>query len=82
MKYDSIHGVCDKEINYDSEHIVIGKEKIPLTNNLHPKETNWHKYNVDIVIECTGKFKTKELLNYHLKNGAKKVILSAPVFKL
>jgi glyceraldehyde 3-phosphate dehydrogenase len=78
LKYDSVHGVCNKEIGYDSEHILIGKQKIPLTNNTHPKETNWYKYNVDIVIECSGKFKTKEVLNHHLKNGAKKVILSAP----
>ena len=78
LKYDSVHGVCNKEIGYDSEHILIGKQKIPLTNNVHPKETNWYKYNVDIVIECSGKFKTKKVLNHHLKNGAKKVILSAP----
>ena len=60
LKYDSVHGVYNKEIGYDSEHIIIGKQKIPLTNNVHPKETNWYKYNVDIVIECSGKFKTKK----------------------
>ena len=80
LKYDSVHGVCDEEIDYDSKHIIIGKQKIPLTNNVHPK-TNWYKYNVDIVIECTGKFKTKEVLTHHLKNGAKSYTIIT-VFKL
>jgi glyceraldehyde 3-phosphate dehydrogenase len=78
LKYDSIHGIMNSSISYDDQHIIVEKEAIKLTNQKHPKEINWTAQKVDIVVECSGKFKTKESLDYHLKNGAKKVILSVP----
>ncbi|MFK7781590.1 type I glyceraldehyde-3-phosphate dehydrogenase [Psychroserpens sp.] len=78
LKYDSIHGVSNHEIT-SSEHSIICNDKdIPLLNHNHPKDINWRPYNVDFVIESTGKFKTTSDLQHHLDNGAKQVILSVP----
>ncbi len=78
LKYDSIHGVFTMEISHDDNHIIIDGNQIPLLNENHPKNCNWKPYNVDFVIEATGKFKTIPDLNYHIENGAKQVILSVP----
>jgi len=78
FKYDSIHGVLNESISYDDNHLIINHKKIPLLNNKHPKDINWKPYCIDFVIESTGKFKTTELLQNHIKNGAKHVILSVP----
>ncbi|WP_291869685.1 type I glyceraldehyde-3-phosphate dehydrogenase [Maribacter sp.] len=78
LKYDSIHGVYNNEISYDDEHIIVGDKKIALFNEDHPKKIDWKSQKVDIVIESSGKFKYEKDLNYHLVNGAKKVILSVP----
>jgi len=78
LKYDSIHGVWQKDIYAEDNNIMVGAQKIALTNHKSPKGIDWNKHQVDIVVEATGKFKTREELNHHLENGAKKVILSAP----
>ena len=78
LKYDSIHGKFKAEINFDEKHLIINKKKITFTRETDLKNINWKKYGVDYVFECTGKFNSKEKLLPHLKNGAKKVIVSAP----
>ena len=78
LKYDSIHGVYKGEITHDKNLIIINNRKVVLLNETHPKNINWNPYNVDVVIESTGKFKTTETLEHHIKNGAKRVILSVP----
>jgi glyceraldehyde 3-phosphate dehydrogenase len=78
LKYDSIHGTLKKTISCDDTHINIDKITIPVLNKSHPKDLNWRPYNVDIVIEATGRFKTKKELIHHVNNGASKVILSVP----
>ncbi len=78
LKYDSIHGVFQKEIGYGDQTILVENKKIALLNHKQPSEINWSDFNIDIVIECSGKFKTREILQDHIRNGAKKVILSAP----
>jgi len=78
LKYDSIHGVFKESITHDDNHIIINGKKIPLSNHSHPKDTNWEKYNVDIVVEASGKFKSRSDLQHHINNGAKKVILTVP----
>lgn len=79
LKYDSIHGVLPSQITHTNNSISIdNKTPIAFTQENSPKNINWKKHNVDIVVEATGKFKTREELNFHLKNGAKKVILSVP----
>ena len=78
MKYDSIHGKFNAEINFDEKHLVINKKKITFSQETDLNDINWKKYGVDYVFECTGKFNSKDKLEPHLKNGAKKVIVSAP----
>lgn len=78
LKYDSIHGVFPAEISSTENSIVVNNKTIPLDNKKHPKDIDWSTLQPDFVIESTGKFKTSEDLEFHLKNGAKKVILSVP----
>lgn len=72
LKYDSIHGVLNKEVSYKDNKILVDGRKIPVLNHNHPKEIDWSSHKVDIVIESTGKFKTREELEFHIENGAKK----------
>ena len=78
LKYDSIHGICNANINYVDNFIYINEHKITLLNTSKIEDINWTPYNIDYVVECTGKFKTTTLLQNHINNGAKKVILSVP----
>ena len=77
IKYDSIHGIFNAEVKFDKKHIIINKKKISFGQETDINKINWKKFNVDYVFECTGKFNSKEKLLPHLKNGAKKVIVSA-----
>jgi len=78
LKYDSIHGIFKAPVTFDDNHVIINEFKIPFSKANHPKDINWKPYQVDFVIEATGKFKAKKDLEFHLKNGAKKVVLSVP----
>ncbi len=78
LKYDSIHGKFNAEVNCDENHLIINKKKITFSQETDLNNINWKKYDIDYVFECTGKFNSKEKLLSHLKNGAKKVIVSAP----
>ena len=79
LKYDSIHGILNQEVSYTKNSIVVANKGITLFNESHPKDINWKKlHDVDIVVEATGKFKSYNDLTHHIKNGAKKVILSVP----
>ncbi len=78
LKYDSIHGVLPNTMSFNDNHIIIDNQQINLQNKNHPKDINWKPYEVDYVIEATGKFKSFDDLNHHIKNGASKVILSVP----
>jgi glyceraldehyde 3-phosphate dehydrogenase len=78
LKYDSIHGIFNGHVTNDENHIIVSGRSIPLLNKTHPKDINWKPFNVDFVIESTGKWKTTADLEYHIKNGAKQIILSVP----
>lgn len=78
LKYDSIHGKFDAKVSSDDNHIIVNNTKVRLLNETHPSDINWKPYNPDFLIEATGKFKSTEDLQYHIKNGAKQVILSVP----
>lgn len=78
IKYDSIHGVLKNKVSFDEHHIIIDQQAVPLLNHNQIENIDWTPYNVDILIESTGKFKSLEALENHIKNGAKKVILSVP----
>ena len=78
IKYDSIHGKFNANLDFDENHLIINKNKITFSQDSEIKDIDWKKFNVDYVFECTGKFNSKEKLSAHIKNGAKKVIVSAP----
>ena len=78
IKYDSIHGKFNADLDFDENYLIINKNKISFSHESNIKDINWKKHNVDYVFECTGKFNSKEKLLDHIKNGAKKVIVSAP----
>jgi glyceraldehyde 3-phosphate dehydrogenase len=78
IKYDSIHGKFNAEIQYDENHLIVNKSKILFTKETNLENIDWKKSEVDYVFECTGKFNSKDKLLPHLNNGAKKVIVSAP----
>ena len=74
IKYDSIHGKFNAELNFDKNHLIINKKKITFTQESSIENINWKKFDVDYVFECTGKFNSKEKLLTHIKNGAKKLL--------
>ena len=78
LKYDSVHGKFNADLKFEKNHLVINKNKITLSQETEIGNIDWKKYGVDYVFECTGKFNSKEKLLTHIKNGAKKVIVSAP----
>jgi len=78
LKYDSIHGVLAQEVKHTENAILVDGKSFPVTNVSEISLINWQPYHVDFVIEATGKFKTQSLLQHHITNGAKKVILSVP----
>ena len=78
LKYDSVHGKFNSGVGFDSNNLIINKKKISFSQETDLNNINWKKFDVDYVFECTGKFNSKEKLIPHLKNGAKKVVVSAP----
>ena len=78
LKYDSIHGKFNEDIDFDDMHLIVNKNKISFSQETDLNNIDWKKYDVDYVFECTGKFNSRNKLETHLKNGAKKVIVSAP----
>lgn len=78
LKYDSVHGVLDSNIKAEENFIKVDENIFPVTHQLDINHISWKDYQVDIVVECTGKFKTRKELENHLKSGARKVILSVP----
>ena len=78
LKYDSIHGIFPHKIEIHNQDLIINGKTTTVLNLQHPKSINWTAYDIDFVIEATGKFKKRADLEFHIKNGAKKVILSVP----
>jgi len=78
IKYDSVHGKFNANLDFDKNHLIINKNKITFSQESKIKDIDWKKFGVDYVFECTGKFNSKEKLMAHINNGAKKVIVSAP----
>lgn len=78
LKYDSVHGKLHNLIETTENEIIIDGRPIRVLSDRNPENLPWGDYGVDIVIESTGKFKTGEACQVHLKNGAKKVIITAP----
>ncbi len=78
LRYDSIYGRFNGESDVDGEYLVINGTKVLVTDFRDPKDLPWKNLDVDIVIEATGKYRTRDLAQMHLDAGAKKVIITAP----
>ncbi len=78
LKYDSIHGVFKGDVRHTDHGLLVHNVAVALLNIPHPRNIPWADYKVDIVVEATGKIKAASDLNFHLVNGAKKVILTSP----
>ncbi len=78
LKYDSTHGIYDKEITYDDKSITVAGKRIPISKTKNPAEIPWKEWGCDIVLECTGAFKNKSDFMLHVQAGAKRVMVSAP----
>ena len=81
LKYDSVHGVFNGDVSHSENEIIVNGKRIALLDKNHPKDINWTPYNVDYVIESTGKFKLKSELQHHIHNGGTHVILSVPALE-
>ena len=78
LKYDSVHGKFDGTVEAKESSILVNGRDIPITSVKNPAELDWAGKGVDVVIEATGVFRTKEKIALHLEAGAKKVILTVP----
>jgi len=77
-QYDSAHGRFPGEVSVDGDYMVVNGDRIRVLAERDPAALPWGELNVDVVLECTGFFTSKEKASAHLKGGAKKVIISAP----
>ena len=77
-RYDTVHGKFPGKIEVDGDHMVVNGDRIKVCAQRNPAELPWGDLKVDVVLECTGLFTTKEKASAHIKAGAKKVIISAP----
>ncbi len=78
LKYDSVHGKFKGEVKVDGDTLIVNGQQIKITAEKDPANLNWGELGVDVVIESTGVFRTKELCMKHVEAGAKKVILTVP----
>ena len=78
LRYDTAYGTWPVEVSYDESNLIIGAKKIPVYAEKDPSALPWGKLKVDVVLECTGKFTSKDKSELHIKAGAKKVVISAP----
>lgn len=79
LKYDSVHGKWDQDVAADDETITVDGKCISYSMATTPAKVDWQAMNIDLVLECSGKFKTMETLQPYLDQGVKKVVVACPV---
>ncbi len=77
-RYDTAHGPFSGDVAVDGDYLVVNGDKIRVLAERDPSQLPWKKLGVDIVLECTGLFRSKEKVSLHLEAGARKVLISAP----
>ena len=77
-QYDSAHGKFNASVAVDGNYLVVNGDRIRMYSTRNPLETPWDEHQVDVVLECSGAFTTKEKAMVHISQGAKKVLISAP----
>ncbi|SJZ36226.1 glyceraldehyde-3-phosphate dehydrogenase (NAD+) [Pilibacter termitis] len=78
LKYDTTQGRFDGTVEIEEDGFVVNGKKIAVSKEPNPENIGWDKYGVDVVLEATGFFATKEKAELHIKGGAKKVVITAP----
>ena len=78
IKYDTVHGRFEGEVKTTKDHFIINGDKIKYFNTKNSKELTWKDHKIDVVLECTGAFRGKSSSYFHIEQGAKKVLISAP----
>ena len=78
FEHDTSYGKYDGQVSVAEDSLVVDGVKVPVLAELDPKKLPWGKLGVDLVLECTGKFKTPDAVDDHLESGSKRVLLSAP----
>ena len=78
LKYDSVHGTCDANIEINDGNLVVDGNVIRITAERDPKQISWDAIEADVALECTGIFTSLEKAQSHIDGGAKKVVISAP----
>lgn len=78
LKYDSCYGIYEKEVGWSESELIVNTKKVKYFSEKDPANLPWKTLEIDVVIECTGIFLTKDSANAHITAGAKKVVLSAP----
>ena len=78
LKYDSVHGILNRDVIINGSDLDIGTGPIKVTSERNPENLPWKELDVDVVLECTGIFTSKEKAQQHITAGAKKVLISAP----
>lgn len=78
LKHDSVHGHFQADVRHNSSELTVNGDVIAMNSLQDPRELPWKQHQVDVVLECTGHFKTREQAAGHLAAGARKVIISAP----
>ncbi len=79
LKFDSVHGKWEKEVEAGENRVFIDNKPLTFSEYSQPGEVPWEEFGVDIVLECSGKFRSPETLNPYFKRGVQKVIVAAPV---
>ena len=78
LKYDSVHGILNKDVIINGSDLNVGTGPIKVTSERNPENLPWKELDVDVVLECTGIFTSKEKAQQHITAGTKKVLISAP----
>lgn len=78
LKFDSVHGVYDAEVEAESDAFIVNGQRVQVLSEKDPASLPWGELAVDVVLECTGRFRSMEDVSKHVQAGAKKAILSAP----
>ena len=78
LKYDSVHGILNRDVIINVSDLDVGTGPIKVTSERNPENLPWKELDVDVVLECTGIFTSKEKAQQHITAGAKKVLISAP----
>jgi glyceraldehyde 3-phosphate dehydrogenase len=83
LQYDSTHGTFSQKVTSTDDSLIINNDKILVLNNKDPQNLpSWKKLGIDLVLECTGRFNSREKANLHIQAGAKKVIISGPGYSI